>query len=225
LKKLLLALIVAIGLLLAMHEVLIQASSIVGFTKSPASIITVCPDGPPACDHSTIQDAVDTAQSGDEIRVATGVYTDVRGLPAPPGYPDPPVSGLITQVVYLSKTLTIRGGYTISFTNPPDPETNPTTLDAQDEGRVLFTSGPMITVTVEGLRFTGGDSTGLGGDSPYASGGGAYIFSATVTLSSCQVVSNAAPGSGGGIYSPVKISILSIETLLDGGVLVLCQTI
>jgi hypothetical protein len=109
-----------------------------------------------------VQAAVDAASDGDVIKVATGVYTDVSARPAPAGYQGAPASGLITQVVYISKTVTIRGGYTSAFTEPPNPEANPTTLDAQGQGRVLLIAG-VISPTAEGLRITGGDATGLGG--------------------------------------------------------------
>ena len=63
------------------------------------------------------------------------------------------------------KSVTIRGGYTTSFNEPPDPVANPTTLDAQGNGRVLFIAGvyfrPYISPTIEGLRIIGGDSTVL----------------------------------------------------------------
>jgi hypothetical protein len=109
----------------------------------------------------TVQYAVDQAASDDVIKVATGVYTGVQGRPVPPGYPDPPASGIITQVVYISKTVSIRGGYTApGFSEPPDPDANPTTLDAEEQGRVLCITGD-ISPTVERLRITGGDAVGL----------------------------------------------------------------
>jgi len=97
-----------------------------------------------------VQYAVDKAESGDEILVATGVYTDVH-----------PRDGSI-QVVFISKTVTIRGGYTTTNWTTRYPITQPTTLDAQGQGRVLHITGD-ISPTVEGLRITGGDATELGG--------------------------------------------------------------
>jgi uncharacterized repeat protein (TIGR01451 family) len=106
-------------------------------------------------------------------------------------------------VVYISKTVAIRGGYTApDFSDPPDPEANPTTLDAQGQGRVLFMLWG-INPTVEGLRITGGDATGLGGGRaggpPQDAGSGVYILGTTVTVSDSQVFSNA-PSTGAGLY-------------------------
>ena len=98
----------------------------------------------------TVQYGADQALPGDEIRVAAGTYTGANS------------QGGLSQLVYLSKTLTIRGGYTTSNWTTPDPDANPTTLDAEGEGRVLVISDT-ITVQAEGLDFQGGDATGLGG--------------------------------------------------------------
>jgi hypothetical protein len=115
-----------------------------------------CRDARAPC--ATVQHAVDVAGDGDVIKVAAGTYTDVQERPVPAGYPSPPASGTVVQVVYISKTVTIRGGYTSAndFADPPDPEANPTTLDAQSNGRVLLIAAPApgagISPTVEGLR-------------------------------------------------------------------------
>jgi hypothetical protein len=159
------------------------------------AVLTVCPEGPPACGYASIQQAVDAAGESALIKIAAGTYTDLHTRPAPPGYLGPEV---ITQVVYLSKTLTLRGGYSAAngFADPPDPAANPTTLDAQGRGRVLFAGGTSHPV-LEGLRITGGDPTGLGGDlfAPQA-GGGAYILTATAVLSGNLIYDNSG-GPGG----------------------------
>jgi hypothetical protein len=150
----------------------------------------------------TVQHAVSQALPNDEIRVAAGTYTGTNNY------------GGLSQVVFLSKTLTVRGGYTTTNWNVSDPEVNPTTLDAEGKGRVLVISDT-ITVHLEGLRFQGGDATGLGGGLAPAltggptisdAGGGLYMLTATVTISNSLVISNTAstgserPGCGGGFY-------------------------
>jgi hypothetical protein len=46
------------------------------------------------------------------------------------------------QVVYLDKTVTVRGGYNAAdFSLPPHPDAYPTTLDAEDQGRVIYITG------------------------------------------------------------------------------------
>jgi hypothetical protein len=146
---------------------------------------------------ATVQHAVDIAGTGAEIRVATGTYTDVHVRRRD----DITTTGVVTQVVYISKTLTVRGGYTTTDWADSDPDGNPTTLDAQRQGRVLYISGD-ISPTIERLRITGGDATGMGGvagptGEVVDAGGGVYVISATTIISNCQVFRNSAPAGGG----------------------------
>jgi uncharacterized repeat protein (TIGR01451 family) len=174
-------------------------------TAQPGEI-TVCLAGSPTCDYGTIQEAVDAAGVGDLIKVASGVYTGVQARPVPPGYLNPPPGALVDQVVYLTKTLAIQGGYTTTNWLAPDPGANPTVIDAQDQGRALLVAGA-INPTVQGLRFTGGDASGQGGYSgtnwdPHDTGGGVLIVAATATFSDNVVFGNTAGafGSGGGMF-------------------------
>jgi uncharacterized repeat protein (TIGR01451 family) len=180
-----------------------------------AAVLTVCQTGPPACEYAEIQGAVDAAAAGDTIKVAAGVYTSVYGRPAPAGYPYPPLGGLITQVVFISKTVTIRGGYTATNWITPDLIANPTTLDAMNQGRVLVISGP-ASPTVQGLRLTGGNAAGLGGYAPpddYDDAGGAVYFAdAGASLQDNQVFGNTAP-FGGGLYLAGAPAILERNTV------------
>jgi hypothetical protein len=148
--------------------------------------------------YATIQAAVDAADPGDLIKVALGTYSGVQTRPAPGSYHGP---AAIAQAVYISKTVTIRGGYAATFADPPNPETNPTTLDAQGQGRVIFVDRD-ISPIIEGLRITGGDASGLGGDHwGYDAGGGLFLWYSdpAVSISNNQVFSNTA-ANGGGLY-------------------------
>ena len=152
---------------------------------------------------TTIQPAVDAATSGEEIRIAAGTYTDVHARPGNVvGSRD-----TVTQMVFITKSLTLQGGYPPDMGGPPDPATHPTVLDARGRGRVLAI-GEDITVTVAGLRLTGGNADGLlGGESfcpgsiciPTHAGGGVYVSRARVILRDNTIVRNTAQ-AGGGVY-------------------------
>jgi hypothetical protein len=152
----------------------------------------------PADACRTIQYAVDLAAAADEVRLAGGTYTDLSVRPRA----DVTSAGLVTQVVYISKTLAIKGGYATSDWLTPDPEAHPTTLDAGSLGRALYAVDGGNTITIEGLRFTGGDAAGLGGDFTGRDvGGGLYVYSATAIFSGVQVFGNTAEDLGGGLYA------------------------
>jgi len=126
----------------------------------------------------------------------------------------------MTQTVYISKTLTIQGGYvTYDFSIPPDPAANPTTLDAQQQGRVFYVAGPSTgsgqaaSPIIEGLRITGGDATGAGGVAD--GGGGICIVNATLTISGSIVTSNTAGLVGGGLYLHESDATLIGNTVLS----------
>lgn len=152
---------------------------------APSDALTVCAAGPPDCQYTSIQAAVDAASDGDVIKVASGTYTGINNY------------GGLAQVVYVSKTVTIRGGYAApGFADPPDPEANPSTLDAQGRGRVLYIAGN-TQPTIEGLRLTGGEADGLGGGPLGDAGGGVYILTAAATIRNNQVIGNSASQGGG----------------------------
>ena len=146
-------------------------------------------------EYHSVQQAVDAAATGDLIEVA-GLCADIHTR-----------SG-VNQVVYISKTVTIRGGYSTDF-NTWNPAQYTTTLDAMGAGRVLYITGN-VTPTVEGLHLTRGDATGLGGGQWGGNaGGGVYVVDATAAISNCHISGNTAVHFGGGLYLCRSSAILT----------------
>ncbi len=160
-----------------------------------AAELHVCLSG---CPYTSIQDAVDAASDGDVIKVAAGTYTGVNVRPRN----DITTTGVVTQMVYVSNTVTIQGGYTTTNWTTSDPTANATTLDAESQGRVLYITGD-ISPTIEGLRLMGGNA------------GGVYVISATATFVDNLVTAN----MGRGLYLDHSAATLSgnIVTANDGG--------
>ncbi len=138
----------------------------------------------------TWQHVLNTAQAGDSILAAAGIYTDITA------------SNAVSQVAVISQSVAIQGGYNTTFTDPPDPTANPTILDAQGRGRVL-TIQDAGQVTIRGLHLTGGTMSGQNNR-----GGGVYAINSTLTLAD-NIFDNNQAGYGGGIYlqnSQVQLS-------------------
>jgi hypothetical protein len=171
-----------------------------------------CTDSSNPC--RTVQFAVDAAASGDEVRVAGGMYTDIHTRPRQ----DITITGFVNQVVYLTKTLSIQGGYTLTNWTEPDPDAHPTILDAGGQGRVVYIAGE-ISPTLAGLHITGGDATGMGGLLLYMgdqdAGGGIYIDRAAAMISETLVSNNYSPEVGGGVYVGESLTTLRRNTIQD----------
>ena len=148
------------------------------FTEiAPARVTTVCvkPGGGNGCD-SSISSAVTGAQPGDIIRVATGVYTE---------------NLLITQ------TVTLDGGWDAAFTSrdpavhvsilrPANPDVAIVTILGQ------FGNTAATTPTVDGFTITGARSTNHGG--------GLRITNSDAIVRSNVITDNLAYFLGGGIW-------------------------
>jgi hypothetical protein len=122
------------------------------------------------------------------------------------------------QVAYISKSLTIRGGYTTTNWAVSDPAVNTTTLDAQWSGRVLYITGTGTTVTVENLRVINGDAEGSDGGGVYNDASSALTLDG-VTISDCG---SGGLDRGGGIYNEGVLTLTNVtltdnEAYLDGG--------
>lgn len=164
-----------------------------------------------AMTYNAIQDAVDDATNNALIKVAgTCIGVDTQ-------------DGL-RQHVYLTKTLTLRGGYTTDFSTW-NPSIYATTIDAMNQGRGLYITGTVQPV-IEYLTITGGEATGLGGDAwDDDAGGGIYANTASPTIQNCIVTDNRSSqiyGWGGGIFlrdsqGIIRDNLISRNTSGGGG--------
>ena len=167
--------------------------------------LNTCTESGSPC--ATIQHAVDIANDGEEVRVAAGTYDQVQVKTSSQGY-------TFTQVAYIDKGLTLRGGFSTADWNTADPVNNVTVLDAQGHGRgvTIFESWDDL-VTVDGFTLTNGDYTDLGNPDGIDNqscnhagedcGGGLFGKFSAITLKNLLVTNNIAGrdgGDGGGIY-------------------------
>jgi parallel beta-helix repeat protein len=213
-RSLAVTVVVAVGLL-ALSLWLLGGSSRSMSLAAPVTH-TVCPAGPPACDYSSPQAAVDGAAQGDVILVAEGTYRGVSARAVPFNYDFPPPGGVVTQVLYVNKAVTIQGGYVVGQWTRADPAAHPAILDAQGMGRVLFI-GEWVDPTIEGLGITGGDAAGQRGDREWDgidAGGGVYVLGGAPALRGNVVYGNQA-GRGGGLYVASDHATIERNTILS----------
>lgn len=181
--------VLVVALAATMALLFLLRGSMPAHADSPHHVASDCTGVPAPC-HTTIQAAVDAASPGDEIRVEQGHYTGVH------------LQGGAMQVVYISKTVTIRGGYDNSF-QQSFPMTQPTVVDAEGAGRVIYIDGS-ISPTVEGLWITGGNASNALVSN--GRGGGIYSDNATPIIANNVIsyniayTSTSSLGRGGGIY-------------------------
>jgi hypothetical protein len=126
--------------------------------------------------------AIAASNPGDVLKVAG---TCAGGIPQ---------SGA-TQVAYITKTLTLSGGYSPTDWFTSNPTLYPTILDAQGSGRVIRSAAALV---LENLRLTGGGQVS----------DGAGIYSAQpLTLHNVSLVENHSTHLGGGLYATNRTMI------------------
>jgi len=143
--------------------------------------------------YDSLQAAVDAAPVGALVKVA--------------GYCDS-LNARGSEIAYITKTLTVRGGYTVLDWTSSDPVAQPTTLDARLSGHVLLIEGSGAAPTVEGLRIINGNGARAG------AGGGILVREgAAPTLQANVLEGNIAtydpdgmqPGTGSGAGGAIGI--------------------
>jgi len=201
-KNLLFPPILALSLLISLFFLLSylpQTASAAGTTRYVAPGAN-CGTASPC--YATIQEAVDASSNEDEILIAQGTYTGVSGRPRA----DIVTTGLVTQVVYIDKSLSITGGYSTAW-GDPDPQLYPTIVDAQENGRGIYILEG-LKLELANLTITGGDASMQGGDpapNEMDAGGGIYVYKSEVSLNNCLLEGNIGGRSswlsaGGGMY-------------------------
>lgn len=206
--------LVALGALLIQAENSTYAQDEAVYVAPSGSDIGGCRNPNAPC--RTVQYAVDQAYYFDAVKVATGVYTGVHSVDSSSG-------GVVTQVVFISySSLVIQGGYTTDDWNNPDPDINPTILDAEGQGRAIYMEYSDGS-SVEGFQIVRGDGYRGGGDVGdmiYGRGGGVFIYDSAATIRNNQIISNTALDGGGLYYRvnywPYPNSITVTRNLISG---------
>ncbi len=150
-------------------------------------VLTVCDVG---CNYNSIQAAVDAAEAGDMIKVATGTYT-----------------GEGSEVVAINKDIIVRGGYHMRSWAVPAPINTTTFIDGQGKRRGIHigNDGTAPKVILTGLTIHNSTADGLSGDShlvgfgldnPYGVGAGIYSNNATLSVIHTQLVNNSVLAHG-----------------------------
>jgi parallel beta-helix repeat protein len=178
----------------------LMIAALLGFpAQASPGILYVAPGG--SCGGASLcfgdlQAAINAAVDGDEIRIAQGTYSQTSTG-----------SGITAVARIVDKKITLRGGYTISDWNNSRPGTNPTMIDAQENGIGVYIKYQadigIGEIVLNGLSITGGKATEAGAGTD--SGGGVYIDHTThvrVTLQDCKLYENSAEdGNGAGLWS------------------------
>ncbi len=140
----------------------------------------------------TFAHALAQAAPGDTIAVAAGTYTQT--ITATVG------SDTVSQILYLDKPLTVRGGYSTADWSTSLPQSQPTILHPSS-GRGVFITGTNA-ITLDGLTITGGSTAGY----TDRSGGAIFNGGGNLTVLANTLHTNTAD-SGGAIFNSGVLTI------------------
>ena len=152
---------------------------------------------------TNIQDAVDAASPGDQIRLTNGVYQTGGRL----------LSGSLTNRVIVNKAVTVQSVNGPAVTTIQGYQVPGRTNGASAVRGVYLANG----ATLSGLTITrGATATDQSPLSMSMQGGGVYCESASAVVSNCIVAGNSA-GEGGGTYSGTLINCWIIGNQASAG--------
>lgn len=166
----------------------------------------------------SLQNALDKAQPGDEIRVAQGTYLPSK-IYSPNGVPGG-ASGQNTpslQTFSLPNQVAIYGGFVGTENEPAqrNPDARPTILSGAGTSWHVVTAGNDVAktgvqATLDGITIANGNAQGpASGNGLFApfiyahnSGGGLYVtFGSQISVNKVRFLNNAAGNEGGAIFS------------------------
>ncbi len=194
--------IIAVPLVLAVRPIAAQQRSSNNCTATPDNGLTEFS----STNADAVQDAIDAAANGAVVKVA-GTCVGVQ--------PFVLSNATINPTAYISKPLTLQGGYAFpNWDDDPDGVANPTVLDGDNLGRVIVIHSnddtEQFEVNVRHLTIQHGNGKADGELPEFIErGGGVYIQqNKTVTIAHSSVISSSA-GVGAGISTLGNTAVLA----------------